>query len=177
MSKVLIDSGNMFGDLISEELAMLLSLRITGQPKTVGTASSNGSVSILGKTKPFKLYLEGISDAVTIHPYVVKDLAHPINLGQNFLRTHNADMNFRKCGVQLRIKGSTTMLDSSSTSLTKSTIDSRVKLLLEKFKSEGENPWSEKAEILDLRVNQVDEDHDDQQDVPGGSGLSVTTGV
>lgn len=167
MSKVLIDSGNMFGDLISEELAMLLSLRITGQPKTVGTASSNGSVSILGKTKPFKLYLEGISDAVTIHPYVVKDLAHPINLGQNFLRTHNADMNFRKCGVQLRIKGSTTMLDSSSTSLTKSTIDSRVKLLLEKFKSEGENPWSEKAEILDLRVNQVDEDHDDQQDVPG----------
>lgn len=133
--KSLVDSGNMFGDLISEELATLLNLRITGQPKTVGTASSSGSVSILGKTKPLKIYLEGISEAVTIHPYVVKDLAHPMNLGQNFLRIHNADMNFRKSGIQLRIKGSTTMLDSSHTRLTKSTIDTRVKLLLDKFKS------------------------------------------
>ena len=165
--KSLIDSGNMFGDLISEELATLLSLRITGQPKTVGTASSNGSVSILGKTKPFKIYLEGICEAVTIHPYVVRDLAHPMNLGQNFLRIYDADMSFRKKGIQLRIKGSTTMLDSSHTSLTKSTIDTRVKLLLDKFKSDGENPWSEQAEILDLRVNKVDENKDKTQDVPG----------
>jgi hypothetical protein len=167
LNKTLIDSGNLFGDLISEEFAILLKLPITGCPKTVGTASTNGSVTILGKTKPLKLYLEGISEAVTIHPYVVKNLSHPLNLGQSFLRANNVDMSFRENGVQLRIKNSTSMLDPSDSSLTKPTIDSRIKLLLDKFKADGENPWSAQADILDLRINQVGSENPDSETIPG----------
>ncbi len=153
----MIDSGNLFGDLISEDFAKLLHLPITGHSKTVGTASTNGSVTILGKTKPFKLFLEGISEAVKVHPYVVKNLSHPLNLGQSFLRANNADMSFREKGVQLRIKSSSTMLDTSDSSLIKSSIDVRIKQILDRFKEDGSNPWSEHSDILDLRINQVDE--------------------
>ena len=152
--------------MISEEFAKLLHLPITGHPKTVGTASTNGSVTILGKTKPFKLFLEGISETVTVHPYVVKSLSHPLNLGQSFLRANNADMSFREKGVQLRIKGSSTMLDTCDSSLTKPTIDVRIKQILDKFKEDGSNPWSEQAEVLDLRINHIDE-VDNQTPIPG----------
>ena len=167
LTKTLIDSGNLFGDLISEEFARLLSLPLSGQAKTVGTANSEGSVTILGKTRPLKLHLEGISETVTIHPYVVKNLAHPINLGQSFLRTNNADMHFRNDGVQLKIKNSASMLDTSDVSLTKSTIDSRIKMLLDKFKENGKNPYSDHVDILDLRVNSLQSEKEDTGKIPG----------
>ena len=167
LSKVLIDSGNLFGDLISEEFATLLKLKLHGTERSVGTAAANGCVTILGKTAPVKLYLEGISEAVTIHPYVVRKLAHPINLGQAFLRRHQADMSFREKGIQLRIKNSTAMLTTANTSLTRATIDARIKQVLEKFKAEGENPWSDQAEILDLRVQTIGEENTTEHNIPG----------
>ena len=167
LTKTLIDSGNLFGDLISEEFAKLLSLPLSGQAKTVGTANSEGSVTILGKTRPLKLHLEGISETVTIHPYVVKNLAHPINLGQSFLRTNNADMHFRNDGVQLKIKNSASLLDTSDVSLTKSTIDSRIKMLLDKFKENGKNPYSDHVDVLDLRVNSLQSEKEDTGKIPG----------
>lgn len=153
--KALIDSGNLFADLISEDLANKLKLPITGKVKTVGTASTNGKVTILGKAKSFKVYLEGIRDAVTINPYVVRDLAHPLNLGQAFLRTNNADMSFRPEGIQIRIKDSACLLTSSDTPLTRSSIDTRIKIILETLKDQGGNPLSGNDDVLDLRVQQV----------------------
>ena len=47
--RTLVDSGNLFADLMSEDLAKKLKLPITGKVKTVGTASTNGKVTILGK--------------------------------------------------------------------------------------------------------------------------------
>ena len=55
--KSLVDSGNLFADLISEKLAKLLKLQVTGTERKVGTASANGSVTVIGKAKPFMLYL------------------------------------------------------------------------------------------------------------------------
>ena len=158
LTKVLIDSGNLFGDLVSEQFAKLLSLKIQGTPRNVGTASANGSVTILGRTSPIKLYFEGLPQPVTIEPYVVKELAHPINLGQAFLRRHDADIYFRNVGVQLRLKTGSVLLQASNVSLVKSSIDARIKMVLDKFKLEGKNPFSEQDEILDLRLNHVDTD-------------------
>ena len=134
--------------------------------KTVGTASTNGRVTILGKAKSFKIYLEGIRDAVTINPYVVKDLAHPLNLGQAFLRTNNADMNFRPEGIQIRIKDSACLLTASDTPLTRSSIDTRIKIILDTLKDQGGNPFSGHDDVLDLRVQQVDAE---PPEIPGVS--------
>ena len=167
LNKTLIDGGNLFGDLMSEEFAKLLKLQISGREKTVGTAAADGTVTILGKvTKPFKLYLEGISTPVTIQPYVVKNLAHPINLGERFLRENDADQSYRRKGVQLRINGGSIMLDSSDLDLSKSSIDTRIKSVLDKFQSEGRNPWSGNTEILDMRIHQVTEKQESTE-IPG----------
>ena len=151
----LIDSGNLFADLISEDLAKTLNLPIMGKEKIVGTASSSGSVKILGKTKPFKLYFECIRDPVCVEPYVVQDLAHPLNLGQAFLRSSNADMTFRSNGIQLRLNGSVASLVPSSASLTRASIDARIKSVLDKLREQGGNPDILSGQILDLRVNSL----------------------
>ena len=44
----LVDSVNLFADLISEKLARTLSLKISGTARTVGTALAKGSVTVLG---------------------------------------------------------------------------------------------------------------------------------
>ena len=161
LHRTLIDSGNLFGDLISEDFAKMLKLPIYGKKKVVGTAAKKGTVTILGKIRPFKIYVEGISEALTVCPYVVQELAQPMNLGQAFLRRYEADLNFRQKGVILRLKGSSSMLEASDCNLTRPSIDTRIKQVLDKFKSEGSNPWSEKAAILDLRVHQVDEEEEE----------------
>ena len=157
LAKALVDSGNLFADLISEELAKLLRLKIYGQPRTVGTAANAGTVTVLGRTKPFYLFLEGINQPVQIRPYVVQDLAHPINLGQAFLRDHKADMTFREDGIQLRLKGKVTVLTHSGTPLSTPSIDARIKGLLDKWKNAGQNPVSFDS-ILDLRLHNVNAD-------------------
>ena len=54
--KTLIDGGNMFGSLISEELAKVMKVQVRGRAKSVGTAAKHSTVTVLGKaTKPVKL--------------------------------------------------------------------------------------------------------------------------
>ena len=160
--KVLIDSGNLFADLISEKLAKTLNLQIYGSQKNVGTASTQGSVTVLGRTKPFRLYLEGIQDHVLVHPYVVRDLAHPLNLGQAFLRLNSADMTFRSEGIQLRLNGSVSKLAPVTSNLSRSSIDTRISKVLGTLKEQGGNPEPLVSDdVLDLRVNEV------QPEVPG----------
>ena len=88
--KALIDGGNLFGSLISEELAQIMKIQVRGRAKSVGTAAKNFTVTILGKA--IKLFLEGVDRAVSFQPYVVQNLAHPINLGERFLRDLGSDV-------------------------------------------------------------------------------------
>ena len=134
-----------------------MNLRIKGRPKSIGTASTKGSVTVLGRTKSFYIYLEHIGTPVKVQPYVVRDLAHPINLGQAFLRAHNADMIFRPDGIQLKLNGKVTMLTTTSTNLCKPSIDSRFKELLDKWVVNGKNPMTVTDSILDLRLHGVQE--------------------
>ena len=104
ITKVLIDSGNLFGSLISEDFCNRLSLPIVGAQLTVGTASKTGHVTILGKVKPLQIYLENIQKLITIEPYVVRDLANPINLGSHFLQQNSAELTFKPTGIVFKIR-------------------------------------------------------------------------
>ena len=175
----LIDSGNLFADLISEELAKVLNLRIHGPTRKVGTASAKGTVEILGKTETIRLYLEGVREAVSFTPYVVKDLSHHINLGQAFLRKNHADMTFREYGTTLSLKGSVTSLAPACAPVTRPTIDGRIGKMLQLYKDRGENPTLRSPDLLDLRVHQVGEASDVQEETvrvkpplrPTGEGI------
>ena len=89
-----MDPGNLFSTLISKELAAKLNLRVQGQQRRVGTAEAGREVIILGQTRGLKIVLEGDLDPVVLSSFVVRRLAHPLNLGQDFLRQHGYRMEF-----------------------------------------------------------------------------------
>ena len=89
-----------------------LRLKISGTSRTVGTASAKGSVTVLGQVKSFRIYLENMPNPYYIHPYVVKDLAHCVNLGQAFLRRNSIDFRYREAGVEVSHKGHSASLTS-----------------------------------------------------------------
>ena len=78
---MLVDSGNLVNDLISEDFATKAGIKFIPTDKQVGTAKKGGSVQIIGKSQPIKLFIKNLSKPIIIRPFIVKDLAHPINVG------------------------------------------------------------------------------------------------
>ena len=101
--RALVDPGNLFSTLISEELATKLKLRIQGQIRRVGTAEAGGEVIILGQTFGLRIVLEGDLEPIMLSPFVVRRLAHPLNLGQDFLRQYDCRMEFSNREVSLQL--------------------------------------------------------------------------
>ena len=161
ITHALVDSGNLYHDLISEELAKRMSLKVEGRPRKIGTASKQGSVDVIGHVAAFKFYIENVDRALTIKPYVVKDLAHHINLGEKFLRREQADMYFRYNSVHMRLPAGVAVLGSSTVPLTKRSCDKRIQQVLDKFKEQGDNPALDNSGILDLRMSPL------RQEFPG----------
>jgi len=116
--KILIDSGNLCSDLISEKLAKQLDLHINETEKrTVGTAAKDGKIQILGRAKPMLIYLEGLKYPVIIDPLIVRDLAHPMNLGQHFLRRNQANIQFNPEYIRLGLNNQCVNLQPTSFNL------------------------------------------------------------
>ena len=69
--KALVDSGNLFGDIMSEKLVKILKLQIKPCNSKAGTAVSNQKVHVLGKVDPFELILEGLKDPIVISPFII----------------------------------------------------------------------------------------------------------
>ena len=151
--KILIDSGNLCNDLISEDLAKTLNLKIDKSvQRNVGTACSNGKVRMVGRTKPIVLYLEGLKYPVIINPWVIKDLAHPINLGEKFLRRYNANLQFTADCTRLKIKTHSIDLKTPNFNLAENSVDSRIKPVVDWYKYVGKNPTiANETTILDVR--------------------------
>ena len=159
LTKAIIDSGNLYGDIISEQLAKDMGLKIRSSPASVGTAAAGGSVKVLGRVQPIDIYIEGIKHPITIRPSVVRDLAHHMNLGQDFLRNHQADMTFRPGGIQLKVKGNTAALVHAKSSITQPSIDTRIDGVIQKWREDGRNPDTTNSDILKLSVNQLEQEH------------------
>ena len=95
--KSLIDTGNLFETLISEEFANGLGLKIDVKSATnVGTAHKDGKMKILGKSERFVIYFEGIKTGFNIQAYVAENLNQPLNLGRRFIGEVKAKMEFEK---------------------------------------------------------------------------------
>ena len=156
--KILIDSGNLCNDLISEELAKCLNIKIDKSvTRDVGTACANSKVKMVGKVaKPLVIYLEGLKYPVMIKPWVIKDLAHPINLGERFLRRYNANLQFTADCIRLKIKNHGIDLKTPSFNLTENSVDSRIKPVVDWYKYVGKNPTVAKdTTILDVRKQRL----------------------
>jgi hypothetical protein len=92
----LVDSGNVYRTAISEEFAKTLGINqddIRELPeKSIGTASSDGRMEVLGETKqPIRMQLGGHPTLVSIQPAVIRGLAMPMNISGPTLRKLRID--------------------------------------------------------------------------------------
>ncbi|MBM3938854.1 MAG: retroviral-like aspartic protease, partial [Sphingomonadales bacterium] len=117
MAKMLVDSGNLVSDLISEEFAKAIGAKYDPVDRKVGTAAKGASVSIIGRCLPFKIFIENIAKAVEIQPFVVKELSHPLNVGRDFLGRHKGRLEFTPYQGFLEIGGQKTRLISKGDDL------------------------------------------------------------
>ncbi len=132
VAKMLVDSGNLVSDLISAEFANLMKAEYEPVTRKVGTAAKGGSVNIIGSCKPLKIFIENIPDPITIHPFVVKDLSHPINVGREFLGRYKGRLEFLPDKGFLEIKGIKTRLITKKEELCSNQVtDSRLKKVIE----------------------------------------------
>lgn len=132
--KALVDSGNLFGDIISGRLAKALKIPFKPCAKKAGTAVSGQNVHVLGQADPFSLILEGLKDPVLIKPIVIDNLSHDINLGEHFLRCNSAKLDFEGKKVTLEIKGEKVELVNKNVSLIRNSTDKRFESVMRKDK-------------------------------------------
>ena len=172
--KTLVDSGNLFGTLISEELRKKMHLPMCSQGFTVGTASKTGAVQVLGRTCPVKLVIEHLQKVVTITPWVMQDLAHPINLGTHFLRENGCSLWFNARGVSLKMGDSVTELTNAHVPVNRPSTDSCLVPVLEKA-----NQLKLTLPILKRECDILDVSHPPpaQKTEPNGGGVNSVSAL
>ena len=154
---MLVDSGNLVNDLISAEFADLIKVPYSAtQKQKVGTASKSGSVSIIGRCQPFKIFLENMSGPLTIQPFVVKELSHPINVGRNFLGRYEGKLEFSPDHGFLEVKGQKVKLISKTDELLSSTVtDTRIRKVIRLPQG---HPYSTPDMVKEGTVNTIQEE-------------------
>ena len=145
--KALVDSGNLFGDIISEKLAKILKLKVKPCEKKAGTAMAGQAVKVIGISEPFQLLIENLSEPVTITPYIVAGLSHDLNLGEAFLRREQAQLTFEGMTVTLNIKNQGIELVPKNTPLIRNSNDLRFIQVMEDDKLKRDNLFSENNEL------------------------------
>ena len=107
-ARALLDTGNLFGTVISEEFLKKLPKHLHGiKPEPhlrVATAKKKEELTVLGRTeKPLFLRFKGHPTKFAVKPVVLRGLAMSMNLGYDFMK--KADLVVLPKAGQLRIQG------------------------------------------------------------------------
>jgi hypothetical protein len=155
VAKMLINSGNLVSDLISEEFAKSLCVKSKPIQKTVGTAAKGGSVEIIGQSEPIKIFLENLPRPVVIRPYIVRNLSHPINVGRDFLGRYKGKLEYSPTAGFLEIQGAKTKLILKKDLLESELVtDSRLRKLFAGAKlKHGEMVYDGSLNVMEDKLN------------------------
>ena len=110
--KIMIDSGNTVGDLVSEEFAERLGLVSDDISDHIAVPTSAAATTLLvvKKCRGVTARLAGIAGEFTIQPLVARGLTHPVNLGQHFLGRYWCSLDFATGCTQLGVWGQSVKL-------------------------------------------------------------------
>ena len=109
--KIMIDSGNTVGDLVSEEFAERLGLEGDNNQAHIAVPTAAATtLLVVKKRRGVTARLAGIAGEFTIRPLVVRGLTHPVNLGQHFLGRHWCSLDFATGCTQLGVWGQSVQL-------------------------------------------------------------------
>ena len=93
--RALVDSGNLFRNVISENF--FLSLGFTQkdlnpmQVATIASARSDAPLEVLGEAPPLTLRFPKVKNTFSTRPVVLKGLSHDVNISGPFLHRHRID--------------------------------------------------------------------------------------
>ena len=103
--KIMIDSGNTVGDLVSEEFTERLGLDGDDVQDHIAVPTAATALLVVKKCRGVTTRLAGIAGEFTIRLLVVRGLTHPVNLGQHFLGPHWCSLDFAAGCTQLGVRG------------------------------------------------------------------------
>ena len=111
LARIMIDSSNLVGEVVSEELARQANLAGEACQKEIETAAAAGKMQIIVRFYPVKLWIAGIGTPFDIQPWIVRGMKNAVNLGQLFLSRNNAHLTFTEGKVSLQIGGGEVYLE------------------------------------------------------------------
>ena len=101
----MIDSGNLVGDVVSEEFACQANLAGESCKKEIESATAAGKMQIIRRCYPIKLRIAGITTSFDVQPWIASGMKNAVNLGQQFLSRNGARLTFTKGQVAMSVGG------------------------------------------------------------------------
>jgi hypothetical protein len=114
VTKMVVDINNAGHDLISESLVERLHLEYTLLPHPTSIDVAGGTFEVIGQCPPFQVFVNQMSQGVTLTPLVVAGLPQPLNVGRHFLGRHRSRLVFSPRGGALQIADQLTPLIAES---------------------------------------------------------------
>ena len=99
----MIDSGNLVGDLVSEDFARQANLAGKACRKEIETAAAVSKMQIIRRCYPVQLRIAGIGTSFDVQPWIAWGMKNTVNLGQQFLSWNAAQLTFTEGKVSLHI--------------------------------------------------------------------------
>ncbi len=96
--RVLVDSGNLVGDLVSKAFADRMGLPYRPDSRPIATASTEGQLMGVGECEPLQLKIRGLDPVFTVRPLVVEGLSRDMNVGRDFLGRNKCVLAFHAWG-------------------------------------------------------------------------------
>ena len=101
LSKILVASSNLAGDLVSEKFDKVLGVDYAVRDQWVDTGIAGSKVHMVGQCPSVPLHLVELAEEMTIQPRVSRGQAPPLILGHHFWDSNVEVVNFSHAGIQL----------------------------------------------------------------------------
>ena len=111
LARIMIDSSNLVGDMVSEDFAQQANLAGEACRKEIETAATASKMQIIGRCYPVQLRIAGIGTSFDVQPWIAQGMKNMVNLGQQFLSRNGAQLTFTEGKVSLRIGGGEVYLE------------------------------------------------------------------
>ena len=111
LARIMIDSGNLVRDVVSEDFARQANLTGEACRKEIETAATASKMQIIGRCYPVQLRIAGIGTSFDVQPWIAQGMKNMVNLGQQFLSRNAAQLTFTEGKVSLRIGGGEVYLE------------------------------------------------------------------
>ena len=139
LGQAVVNIANLFKPHVLLDLAKKLSLK----PDKFRTTGQSAQVRAIRRAySPIEGHIGNAAITLASRCYVLDNLSHPMNLGQDSIRKNNTNLRFHEKHVIMNLRQDTIKLYAGCKMINSFGIDQRVKHVLDLWELRGENPFS-----------------------------------